>query len=507
MAYCCLLAITGSTLRCSDRYFKRKFMIFYKSLSASSVTAPKDAAYPCIVIMNDVWDDYDFRTLHHLYYFPAKGKLWKKIGGVKFLQKGVSSTELPFPFEILPIEFASLGQNVKYYETVLDLFPDDFRDVLLALNDVVISPSSLEAVETKPGFRNSLARYNEAKIALRHGLAALHGEAANEDYQFDYRGEIPGSSTKVKVRFKLDPNDLVPGRIVAIIGRNGVGKTQFLARLALDLATPLRMSKESAEVVEQSFSPRRPLFSRVIALSFSAFDKFVRPQKKSISYIYCGVRDDGGKLSRTALEKRHVGFLDRIKDQNKEGVWEKHVAAVLGVSRKNFSIEKYIGLLKADSSPSMSSGQSILIYFISATLAYLKEGSLVLFDEPEIHLHPAAVAMLMQILQSLLKEYDSYAILATHSPVVIQEVPGRRVVNFERDGDVTIASPLGQESFGENISELTRIVFETVETPSFYKKVLKELAEERTFDEVSELFEDELSMHAAAYLASIKKEQ
>src|SRR5256885_8188813 len=105
----------------------------------------------------------------------------------------------------------------------------------------------------------------------------------------------------------------------------------------------------------------------------------------------------------------------------------------------------------------MSSGQSILAYFISAALAYLKEGSLVIFDEPEIHLHPNAVALLMQTLQALLKEFDSYAIIATHSPVVIQEVPRKRVIRFEREGNITTGSPLGHESFGrseEHTSEL-----------------------------------------------------
>ena len=482
-------------------------MNFYKSLDASTVVAPKDAQYPCIVMMNDEWDDYNFRTLHHIFYFPAKDKKWKKIGAVKFLQEGLDITILPFPFDKLPVEFASLGQDLKYYKKILEVFPDNFQEVLHSLNDVVISPVSLEAVETRSGFRNSLTRFNEAKIALRHGFAVLHGGEGGESYKFNYAGKIPGSSANVEVKFDIDSADPVPGRVVAIIGRNGVGKTQFLARLALDLATPLRMSKESAQVVEEAFTPRRPLFSRVIALSFSAFDRFLRPQKKNISYIYCGVRDDSGKLSRSALETRHLKFLKRIVEQNRGDLWEKHAAQVWGLPKSSVSIDDYIESFKDEDSPSMSSGQSILTYFLSAAVSYLKHDSLVLFDEPEIHLHPTAVGLLMQTLQSLLETFDSYAILATHSPVVVQEVPGRRVIHFEREGNVTEARRLDQESFGENISELTRAVFETVETPSFYKKVLKELAEERTFDEVSSLFDDDLSMHAAAYLASIKKEQ
>nr|WP_256349899.1 AAA family ATPase [Pseudomonas sp. B6002] len=184
-------------------------------------------------------------------------------------------------------------------------------------------------------------------------------------------------------------------------------------------------------------------------------------------------------------------------------MWEKQIALISNVSKREVSIGRYIKSIDDGSIPAMSSGQSILIYFVSAALAYMKEDSLILFDEPEIHLHPAAVSMLMRILHFLLEEYDSYAIVATHSPVVIQEVPGSRVVRFERSEYVTSAYPLEQESFGENLSELTKMVFETVETPSFYKQTFRELIDEFTVGEIAEMFDGQLSLHASAYLASL----
>jgi hypothetical protein len=261
---------------------------------------------------------------------------------------------------------------------------------------------------------------------------------------------------------------------------------------------------ETVSQVESAFEPARPLFSRVIALSFSAFDKFQRPEpEKFFSYIYCGVRDDSGGLSRRALEAKHLDYLKRIVVQDREDHWEQHVANVMGVPKKMVSITRHIEELEKNLTPSMSSGQSILAYFTSAALAYLKEGSLVIFDEPEIHLHPNAVALLMQTLHALLQEFNSYAIIATHSPVVIQEVPRKRVIRFEREGNITTSRPLGHESFGENIAELTRMVFDTVEIPNFYKKTLQALAKKHDFDTVSDMFDDQLSLHATAYLASL----
>lgn len=483
-------------------------MDFYKTSGERSAVVPKGATFPCVVYVGDNWDDYNFKTTFHLYYLSSAGATVRSLGNVKVLQLNQETTVLPRNFTTLDADvYVSLGQDLEYYKKLRELGEELGEAILSALNDVVLSHELQDRVETKTGFRNSLIRFNEAKIALRYGLGEFQGDERPKGYAFSYAGQIPGASGPVDVKFNLQPNDPVPGRIAAIIGRNGVGKTQFLARLAIDLATPLRLSRETEIQIEAAFKPRRPLFSRVIALSFSAFDRFPRPQRKNISYIYCGVRDDSGKLSRVALEAKHKDFLDRIKEQGRGQVWERHVATILGVPRHTVTLDAYIAELSKEESPSLSSGQSILTYFTSAAIAYLKEDSLLLFDEPEIHLHPAAVAALMQILQALVEEYNSYAIVATHSPVVIQEVPGRRVVRFDRTGDTTTADELPQETFGENISELTRMVFETVETPSFYKSVLKELIEDRTFDEVMDLFKGQLSLHASAYLASLAKKK
>lgn len=478
-------------------------MKFYKSKASRSYQPPSEATLPCIVYLVDNWDDYNFKTLYHLCLFKKNGDQ-EVLGDVKILQRGVKSTKLPEYFTELDEEFVSLGQDPDYYKNFRKHLPNTHLSVLEALNDVVVKPQLLDEVETTSGFRNSLIRFNDAKICLRDGPALLAGGERQKGYSFTYTGEIPGAEAGVAINVDLQPEDPVPGRILAIIGRNGVGKTQFMAKLARDLATTRRVSKETVDQLELAFKPNRPLFSRVIALSFSAFDRFQRPEPEEFfSYIYCGVRDDSGGLSRRALETRHLQYLKRIKDHDREDVWQTHIANVLGVPTKTVNIRRTIDELENGLTPSMSSGQSILAYFISAALAYLKEESLILFDEPEIHLHPNAVALLMQTLQSLLEQYDAYAIIATHSPVVIQEVPRKRVVRFERLGNITSAYPLATESFGENIAELTRLVFETVEIPNFYKQTFKELAKKKTFDEVSALFDDQLSLHATAYLASL----
>lgn len=289
-------------------------MLFYKSTARRTYVPPAGAVFPCIVVLTDNWDDYDYKTLYHLCLFKRNGDN-VLLGDVKILQRDVHNTNLPDEFSELNDNYFSLGQDEDYYENMRANLPKTHRAVLAALNDVVVKPQLLEEIETTSGFRNSLIRFNEAKICLRDGLAILEGQPRQIGYKFSYIGEIPGAAAGVSINVNLQPEDPVPGRILAIIGRNGVGKTQFLAKLARDLAIPQRVSKETNEQVDLAFNPSRPLFSRVIALSFSAFDRFQRPEPKEFfSYIYCGVRDDSGGLSRRALEARHLQYLQRIQE-------------------------------------------------------------------------------------------------------------------------------------------------------------------------------------------------
>lgn len=57
--------------------------------------------------------------------------------------------------------------------------------------------------------------------------------------------------------------------------------------------------------------------------------------------------------------------------------------------------------------------------------------SLLLFDEPETHLHPNMIFKLVKSLYKILETEESYAIIATHSPIIIQQVPSKNILIFE----------------------------------------------------------------------------
>ena len=120
----------------------------------------------------------------------------------------------------------------------------------------------------------------------------------------------------------------------------------------------------------------------------------------------------------------------------------------------------------------LSSGENLLIYIFSSLLDEIKQNTLILFDEPEMHLHPNAISCLIQYLYRLLEHYNSFCIMATHSPLVIQEIPSDNVIIFRREGDTLAVQPLPFETFSQDLTTVTESVFGNTSTSRYHYKVL-----------------------------------
>ncbi len=148
----------------------------------------------------------------------------------------------------------------------------------------------------------------------------------------------------------------------------------------------------------------------------------------------------------------------------------------------------------------LSSGQRIVVSILSDLLEHITKQSLVLLDEPEIYLHPTLLSTLLRLLHSLLDEHDSYAIIATHSPIVIQEIPARSVRVFTREGMHPLQTQLPIESLGENLTDLVDVVFAMNEDDKNYKNILRDLKSQHSYEEILELFDGRLSLNARMFL-------
>lgn len=118
--------------------------------------------------------------------------------------------------------------------------------------------------------------------------------------------------------------------MVGIIGRNAVGKTRFLALLGQDLTQISRTSAERVTEREQRFPKGRPLFTRVLAVSYSAFDQFPRPRGPVFSYAYCGIRNEKGGLSHKELVSAYRRNQSRIRALQRHDQWLNAMQTILG---------------------------------------------------------------------------------------------------------------------------------------------------------------------------------
>lgn len=461
--------------------------------------------YPTFSLSTDSWDDYGTLCTFHLRYHETKYKA-VNIGRIKIIQFDVSKTILPPKFQNLTNEYISLGQDIDFYKKIYQTLGAELAaKTLESLNDIAWQPNIAEAFESKSQYRNALLRENSAQNAFRFGRTVILNEEYDENFSFIYTTKINGADNQVTISVDFDDDDYLPGRIVGIIGQNAVGKTQLLGSLAKDLVQLRRVSKKTIDDKNKKFEGKRPTFTRVITVSYSAFDGFIRPNKPQVSYVYCGLRNENNALSKSSLVENYKRNLLKIIELGRSNSWISFMSEILDKSDKNF-VEKLENELKnADNSNDdtlslLSSGQSILVHFVTALVARIQSNTLILFDEPETHLHPNAVAHLFNVLNKILKTYNSFAIIATHSPIVIQEIPRKRVILLTREGNSTISSPMSFETFGENISELTRHVFDTVNIPNPYKAVFKKLSRKMTFEEINSLFDDGLGFNAKAYL-------
>lgn len=461
--------------------------------------------YPIFSLTTDSWNDFGTVCTFNLRYHTSKTDV-VHIGEIKILQKGKDHTVLPPEFSNLDSECISLGQSIDFYKNLYKVLGSkEAAKVLESLNDISWQPNIAEPFESKSQYRNALFRENSANSSFRFGRLIILNEEYDENFSFEYTAQIEGADSPFSISVDFDEDDYLPGRIVGIIGRNAVGKTQLMGELAKDLVQVGRVSQKTIDDKNKKFEGNRPTFTRVITVSYSAFDKFIRPKNPQASYVYCGIRNEKGALSKTSLIENYKSNLFKINELGRSSSWVSFMSQILDNSSDEF-ISKLENEIEIDNKSDnetlslLSSGQSILAHFVTALVARIQENTLVLFDEPETHLHPNAVAHLFNVMNKMLKKFHSFAIVATHSPIVIQEIPRKRVILLTREGNSTMSSPMNFETFGENVSELTRHVFDTVNIPNHYKMVLKRLSKSMSFEEVNSLFDNGLGFNAKAYL-------
>lgn len=343
-------------------------------------------------------------------------------------------------------------------------------------------------------------RFSEAEKVFREGRYVLGEIPDNKSAQieFTYSVRHKDATAPHTIHIRFADRDLLPNRLILFIGRNGTGKTWVLSKLAADISGDERGTTR--------FTPHRPQFSRVVAVSHSAFDLFRRPPsgQRTFSYQYCGIYDDEGNLVRRQTLLKRIAIAHKsVRERDRHMLWVE----VLGdIFNKVFAqrCDDFLSSGSNDNGRWLSSGQTILLTVLTELLAVLEPESLILYDEPELHLHPNAMAGLIKGLQRVLLAFNCYAIVATHSPLILQQVPSHYVRVFTRIQNQTMIGTLPIESFGENLTVLTEEVFQVNAIDTIFREWADKVATNESESNILSAFDERLGFNArTSILASL----
>lgn len=119
-------------------------------------------------------------------------------------------------------------------------------------------------------------------------------------------------------------------------------------------------------------------------------------------------------------------------------------------------------------------------------------------------MHPPLLSSFIRAISDLLIKRNAVAIIATHSPVVLQEVPKSCVTKIERVGSQYSLFRPELETYGESIGTLTREIFGLeVEGSGFYKTIREFLSKTADYNMLINSFDGKIGLEGRAIARSI----
>ncbi|MBM1690779.1 AAA family ATPase [Sulfitobacter geojensis] len=496
-------------------------------------TSVPDKGVNTVYLKVDHWNDYSFITMFEVYVFDENGEQ-NQLSNVKIGFGGQTEdvptySTLSELFTKLPKGYFSLGTDVDYYHELARDYSDEFREEYLdALKDVVHDEKILEHASEESVFQTSHLRSVSINTIEQQFCRVLAGGVPVTDFNFRFVSPDEDEFAGFVLDFDVNAHSKPSSNIHAIIGRNGVGKTTLLNQMIHSI---IATDNAIGRFEETNLFGPEPIsddfFSSLVSVSFSAFDPFAPPPeqpdpKKGTCYFYVGLKDieDKGGTLLKPISSLHEEFAESLKlCLSEPGKLKRWLKAVVTLASDDNFAEKALEELSdlrgeklireaLNRIQNMSSGHAIVLLTITKLVSRVEEKTLVLFDEPESHLHPPLLSALVRSLSELLHDRNGVAIVATHSPVVLQEIPKSCVWKITRSGLESSWSRPEVETFGENVGLLTRETFGLEVSKSGFNALLQEeVAINGSYEEILSVFDGQVGFEGRAILQSLLHEK
>lgn len=392
------------------------------------------------------------------------------------------------------------------------------------------------------GLMRSSSAYRAYSKGARFVTRAILPWLEDSRINFRVQAQLKGFKTQHRVDFtfeeKVSPS-LVSDRIHVLIGKNGTGKSQLLKQIVGSIAlradgtsTDIFLEESNAEysldVASITAIPNAVLvFSSDAEAPFPTQTRLDTP----LDYSYFGLAtprptDDAFDLDRASLGRALRNLIrddTELRGKTRFQTFQDVIAPVLDLSQLHLplragsaAISKLRGVL-ADSAGRHwlsisrvptgeqqilylasgidterdlafidndrnefppSSGQRVYLRFAAQALSVIAQGSMIVLDEPETHLHPNFVSEFMTLLHQLLVATNSIALVATHSPYVVREVPSICVHVVRVESNEPEIGGVHLKTLGASVSSISDAVFSDSTAARFHYVIAKELAKQ-----------------------------
>lgn len=483
-----------------------------------------------VFLVWDNWNDYSYFTLFAAFYVDQRSEKYD-LGAVKIGFKGQETGDRIYRvghrFTNIGDNYFSVGTSAEYYERLNGLGPQLRDEILASLNDIAKNNGLYIEIQDEPVFQTSFLRSLNSNTITGQFHRIAEGGAKLTPFNFSYVG--PDDDERFGLSFEIKPESFPPTNVHVLIGKNGVGKTVLINKMIDSLVIDEERNDELGRFFfydAQPWEEEVGHFTNLISVSFSAFDE-IEPRSDDVelidgmTYSYIGLKlpystdPNSPKIKDSTMLPKE--FLSSLASCRSAGSYERWTSAITTLqSDPYFSEVGIIDLIEMDGTREssaktlrtfrrLSSGHKIVLITITRLIEKLQERSLVIMDEPEAHLHPPLLSAFIRAVSDLLIATNGVAIVATHSPVILQEVPKSCAWKLKRSGNLMGADRLPRETFGENVGLLTNDVFGLEVTESGFYTLLNRIIVEKNYDydSVIEVFSGQLGTEARSIVMAI----
>lgn len=429
--------------------------------------------------------------------------------------------------------FFTMHPTMQEYRYLVDsLNSANVDELLKSIGDIVFfkrkAPNWLaKAVESEIfqfGFlRNSESffTYHNADTIL-DGVELIGDKGLSDALLLEFQLEKYEQPHVVKLLFSS--YSIVPKRISVLIGKNGVGKSETLKAFCrgalLYKDSGLKLSTRDGD---------RPLINRIVAIASpgetnNTFPRELRKTQKlfyrKITMTRKGTRSITSSLLR--LARGGERGEEKVGELTRWNIFENTLRKALSFddiylklrNNDHFPLNQLQNpgegrlevwsSLKEGADPvakvgsnfyALSSGQLTFFKFAIMCCLHIENGTFILMDEPETHMHPNMISDFITLLDELLELTGSFAILSTHSAYFVREVSSEQVHIFkENTYGVSITNPR-LRTFGADVDSISDFVFEEDIESSLTDKIYGKV-KGRSFESVESELRGELSYAA-----------